>query len=487
MAIPSEQSGLSQLHVACLNGDFEKVVVAVQTRPETLDLTTVDGATPLMLASLMSHYDIVQFLVVVKSAKISKSNSRNQMKAVDYARDDDVTKLMRAEYIAAGFKENALAASKRQEILGLLESPARRSILKNQHSRGGDFKYHEYKLAKIGTKIGVYGLVGVVETGMPLTRNKTIGMIMPMGDDLPTLSLFSFADHAENAAAPGPTIYATSGWKTDERRAPQVVDSELWCSVAHLLGAKLVGHKFKTGQRDNGALPPAERHKGRGAACHVEVLLATMYAYSLTEGLVARQPGQTEEDYIKNQLFRLKKIKSLDLGKRRCMVIYIDSYACDSCRSYVAAMGLRTGLFFQIREGCGMGPPLRLGGNRRDVYGDIWPDEDAEDADLEAALRADPALMDGHRYRLERDATASRSPGKAPPNSYIAETSCTRSNNKQKQSKRSTVTRLLLMTTTTTTTTTKSRPMRPHFSRHRPKVKTCPLSVLQIKWPFAIG
>ncbi|KAK7918068.1 hypothetical protein PG985_009942 [Apiospora marii] len=410
MVAPIEHLGLSPIHLNCLNGDLEKVVATIQSHPQSLEETTPEGTTPLMLASLMGHYDIVKFLVVVKSANVHKENA-NRLKAADFAHGNDHTNLVRTEYVEAGLgKENALGNLNRKEILGLLESPARRTILKNQHRRGGDLKYHDYKLAKIGTKIGVYGLVGMVDTGMPLTRNKTIGMIMPEGDDLPILSVFDFAEHAEDGVVPGPTFYATSGWKKDDGRAPQVVDSELWCSVAHQLASVRVGHKFKTGQRDNGALPPTERQKGRGAACHVEVLLSTMYAFSLAGARLESRPGQSEEERIEEQVLCLEKVQEMNLGKRRYMVIYIDSHPCKSCIEYVTAMGDLTGIWFRIRSGCGMGPPLRLGGNRRDVYGEVWEDEDAQGAEVEAAMRADPALMDGHRYRSERDASLSMSP-----------------------------------------------------------------------------
>ncbi|KAK8022110.1 hypothetical protein PG993_012877 [Apiospora rasikravindrae] len=410
MASP-EELGISRLNLACLTGDLEKVVSTVQTHPESVEQTTLDGMTPLMFASLMGHYEIVKYLVVVKSANVQKANI-NQMKAVDFARDNELTKSIREEYIGAGLgKINTLATLNRQEIMGLLESPARRTILKNQHRRGGDLKYHDYKLAKIGTKIGIYGLVGMAETGMPLTRNKTVGMIMPAGDDLPILSLFDFAEHAEDADVPGPTFYATSGWKEDDRRDPQVVDSEKWCSVAHQLASRLVGHKFKTGQRDNGALPATEIHKGRGAACHVEILLSTMYAFSLCEARLERRPGQSEEDHVQQLALCLKKIRGMDLGKRRYMVIYIDSWPCRSCIEYVGALGELTGLWMRIRSGCGMGPPLRLGGNSRDVYGEVFDDEGAQRAELEAVMRADPNLMDGHRYRMEQNATAAARSG----------------------------------------------------------------------------
>ncbi|KAK8061071.1 hypothetical protein PG997_015292 [Apiospora hydei] len=251
----------------------------------------------------------------------------------------------------------------------------------------------------------------MAETGMSLTRNKTIGMIMPVGDDLPILSLFDFAEHAENADVPGPTFYATSGWKEDDRRDPQVVDSEKWCSVAHQLASRRVGHRFKTGQRDNGALPASEIQKGRGAACHVEILLSTMYAFSLCEAHLDRRPGQSEEDHVRELLFRLEKIRDMSLGKRRYMVIYIDSYPCRSCIEYVEALGELTGLWMRIRSGCGMGPPLRLGGNRRDVYGEVFDDDDAQRAELEAVMRADPNLMDGHRYRMDQEDTAAAPSG----------------------------------------------------------------------------
>ncbi|KAK8076647.1 hypothetical protein PG994_003919 [Apiospora phragmitis] len=349
-----------------------------------------------MLACLMSNYEVVKFLVVFKSVNISKAN-RMKITAIDFARENDLTRSIKEEYIDAGVgKENALAVLNRPEILGLLESPARRTTLKNEHRRGGDLKYHDYKFAKIGTKIGVYGLVSMVETGMSLTRNKTIGMLMPAGDDLPTFTLFDFAEHAESAEVSGPTLYAASGWKEDDKRDPQVVDSEKWCSIAHQLASK----------RGNGTMalfPPTDMQKGRGAACHVEVLLATMYAFSLTEGLVARRPEQTEEDYVREQLFRLKKIREMMLGKRRYMVIYIDSWPCRSCLEYVAAMEHLTGLWLRIKAGCGMGPPLRLGGNRRDVYGEVFEDEDGLSAEVEGAMWADPKLMDGHRYRTPQD------------------------------------------------------------------------------------
>ncbi|KAK8108531.1 hypothetical protein PG984_014332 [Apiospora sp. TS-2023a] len=119
MSIPPEELGLSQLHLACLNGDSRKVNATLQTHPESIEQTTPDGTTPLMLAALMGHLEVFRFLLWDRSADIHKETIKG-MKAADHARETEFAKLARAEYIEAGLaEENPFG---RQQQKGDIES-----------------------------------------------------------------------------------------------------------------------------------------------------------------------------------------------------------------------------------------------------------------------------------------------------------------------------------------------------------------------------
>ncbi|KAK7991008.1 hypothetical protein PG990_015288 [Apiospora arundinis] len=412
MALPIEQLGLSPVHLRCLDGNLHQVITHVEGDPDSLELATSNGETPLMLASLMGHYEIVQFLVINKSVDISRLD-RNKLAASNYAGDSEFARQARIEYVGTGIgREHPLAEQKRREILGLLLNPTRRAITKTRHRQGGDAGFHEFRMAPMGSKIGVWGLIGSVETGVPLPDIKTLGFIMPKSDNLPICAPFDFARHSEDAAARGPAYYATSGWKANEKRNPQVVDSGLWGWVAHKLVAPVFGHIFPKG-RDNGNKVPDPEHGGRVKASHVEVVLSTFYAFSLTEALVARQPGQDEESYIREQFMHLGQIQFMNLGARRDMVIHLDSHPCDSCVAYVEGIEWLTELRFTYKGGCGMVSDPRAAKGARFAPPQDQRRMDVHDqlADAQAALARDPALMDGFRYRLAQEDAAETMPG----------------------------------------------------------------------------
>lgn len=428
LMVQPEDLGLSPMHVACLNGDEEKVVETVRRHPQALELTTPDGVTPLMLASLMGHYNIVKYLVVVKSANILKETS-NQKTAVDFAREDEFSNLTRKEFLEAGIgQENKRAAKNRQEILGLLSSFARRTIAQKLHRQGGDAGFQGIRLAPNGTKLEVYALIDTIETRVPLSEIKTLGMTIPERDGLPIRSAFDFAHDSEDAAIPGPVLFAASGWKTSHKRNPQVVDSELWTWVAHKLVAPHVGHVFPRG-RDNGNMRAEPEHIGRVQASHVEVQLSTSFVFSLTEALVARRPWQDEADYVREQFQCLlgdRVRKKMTLGARRNMVIFINSWPCQSCKDYVRKLGELAGISFKIEGGHWIGAYPESPTAQMTPKGARWAPPDHELVDVEdrlaqakASVAVNPNLMDKFLYRSEREATSSMSPGKTPRNSHI--------------------------------------------------------------------
>lgn len=413
MALPVEQLGLSSVHLRCLDGNLGQVIAHLKESPGSLDLAASDGATPLMLACLMADYDLVQFLVVNKSADITRTD-RNQRKASDYAGQNEFALQERAKYVNTGLgREHRRAAKNRPEILGLLENTARRRIAKIHHRKGGGSGFHEFRLAPVGSKIGVFGLIDTIDTKVPLPDIKTLGFIMPHDEDLPIRTAFDFGRDSEDATVKGPAYYASFCWKTDSERHPQVVDSELWGWVAHNLVAPLFGHVFTRG-RDNGNMVPEPEHHGRVKACHVEVLLSTFYAFSVTESLIEKTPGQKEEDYVRKQASCLSQVRSMNLGARQRMTIYIDSHPCHSCRDYVDALGVITGLSFEIMGGCWMRPSPSDTPEKGARFAPAVSRADFIDqADKTMAIRlSDPSLMDGFRYTPIRGEKAATPPGR---------------------------------------------------------------------------
>ncbi|KAI0017571.1 hypothetical protein F4780DRAFT_586849 [Xylariomycetidae sp. FL0641] len=311
-----------------------------------------------MLASLMGHMDIVN-LLIAKGAH----DEDDLAQAFLYAGEGGIGARRRAFYHDFD-QEHPHAAEMRNEIRGLLSSPGHRAVL--QALERSDLGYLELKMAKKGTKIVVYAPILTVDTRIPLGLSKTVGTIG--------------TKHSGKILK-----VAHSGWRTDERRDSLVLDTEKWNHLALRKVATLLRFHFPGNQRDNGALPAEVEHRGRAHAGHVEVLLAPWYAVAMLKkhgGPVTTSCGAGSGERSDEELVqRLRRLRSIRLGRDRHAVITIDSEPCRTCLQFVNRLANYTGLSFDVKESAGVGPIIvRIEGRRRrDMIGNAWEDSDNEE------------------------------------------------------------------------------------------------------------
>ncbi|KAI0114807.1 hypothetical protein F4814DRAFT_293711 [Daldinia grandis] len=357
--------GLKPIHLACLQGDFEGVIKLVSQSEGVIETTTEPKIgtewglceTPIKLATLMGHLDIVEFFIQKGVNLVSDG-----LYASSYTKDEGFAMRRREFFLktAKVGREHQDAHNTRKAIYDLLTSQGRRSVLKSMRGPRADIGFPDYKLAKQGGQIVVYAPVYRVKTDIPLDRSKTIGLITAKGNSEVLMT-------------------AHSGYKPGGGRDEKCLDTNRWNYIAlHHIAALLKFH-FPGNQRDNGNKPAEDEHRGRAHAGHVEVLLAAWYALEMTR----KSSGNLEasKDWL---LANMHMLKHATLGNARSAVIMIDSQPCATCLKFINRIFQYTGIHFSVRGGIGIGPTLatkdKRSGARCDTFGDTFPESDGEDS-----------------------------------------------------------------------------------------------------------
>ncbi|KAI1450653.1 hypothetical protein F5Y02DRAFT_412301 [Annulohypoxylon stygium] len=342
--------GLRQIHQACLRGDFE-AVVKLACQPGIIDVPTEpqDGVerglreTPIKLAALMGHVDIVWFLVEQGLAARRRDFFLNT--------------------VGIG-REHPDAASTRKIIFDILSSPGRRSVVRAVRGSRADLGYPDYKLAKQGRDIVVFAPVLRIRSDIPLDRSKTIGII------------------TSKATSGDILMSAHSGFKEGSDRHEKCLDTNRWNYIALHHIAKMLQFHFPGSKHDNGAKKIFEDiHRGRAHAGHVEVLLAAWYAVELTKKQGMAGNGGTEKS-LEWCLDNMHILKHATLGEARSAVIMIDSQPCATCLKFINFLFQYTGLHFSVKGAVGVGPTLATKdertGIRLDTFGDTFEEQDID-------------------------------------------------------------------------------------------------------------
>ncbi|KAI1075476.1 hypothetical protein F5B20DRAFT_585269 [Whalleya microplaca] len=254
--------GLQPIHLACLYGTYEGVLELTSRRREDINSLSQplrnireNGSewglreTPVMLASLMGHLEIVQFLVE-KGAELM--TRYNHVHAHIYAEEHGFASGRRDFYrrISVG-REHFDAPNTRKAIYHLLVSPARRSVLGALRGPRADLGYHDFKLAKKGKSIIVYAPVLQMSTDIRMDPNKTIGILTSRRDD-EVLQV------------------AYSGWSSGNLQGGLCLDANKWNYIAlHKVAAK-IDFKFPASGHDNLFKRAEDVYRGRAHAGHVE-------------------------------------------------------------------------------------------------------------------------------------------------------------------------------------------------------------------------
>ncbi|KAF3064488.1 hypothetical protein GL218_01723 [Daldinia childiae] len=357
--------GLKPIHLACLQGDFEGVIKLVSQSEDVLETITEPKIgtewglreTPIKLAALMGHLDIVEFFIQKGVNLVSDG-----LYASSYTKDEGFAMRRREFFLktAKVGREHLDAHNARKAIYDLLTSQGRRSVLKSMRGPRADIGFPDYRLAKQGSQIVVYAPVYRVKTDIPLDRSKTIGLITAKGNSEVLMT-------------------AHSGYKPGGDRGEKCLDTNKWNYIALHHIAALLKFQFPGNQRDNGNKPAEDEHRGRAHAGHVEVLLAAWYVLEMTR----KSSGNLEadKDWLLANLHMLKHAK---LGNARSAVIMIDSQPCATCLKFINRIFQYTGVHFSVRGAIGIGPTLatkdKRSGARCDTFGDTFPESDGEES-----------------------------------------------------------------------------------------------------------
>ncbi|KAI8966718.1 hypothetical protein F5Y11DRAFT_354092 [Daldinia sp. FL1419] len=356
--------GLKPIHIACLNGNFEAVLKLLSQSELVLETTTEPDIgtewglreTPIKLAALMGHLDIVEFFIQKGVSLVSDG-----LYASSYAKDEGFAMRRREFFLktAKVGREHPDAHNTRKAVYDILTSQGRRSVLDAMRGPRADLGYADYKLAKQGNQIVVYAPVYRVKTDIPLDRSKTIGVVTAKGNSEVLMTCHS-------------------GYKPGGDRDEKCLDTNRWNYIALHHIASLVGFQFPGNKHDNGHKAPDAEHRGRAHAGHCEVLLAAWYALEMTR----KSSGNLEadNDWL---LANMHMLKHATLGDARSAVIMIDSQPCGTCLKFINRMFQYTGIHFAVRGGIGIGPTLATKdertGVRYDTFGDTFPESDGEE------------------------------------------------------------------------------------------------------------
>ncbi|KAI0004758.1 hypothetical protein F4779DRAFT_621284 [Xylariaceae sp. FL0662B] len=386
--------GLRPIHLACLEGRYEDVLeladedINARSQPDS-NIIQEKGdewrwrETPIMLAALMGHLDIVQFLVErgVELGTRHNQTRHNQDHAYIYAQEDGFAATRRDFFrkINVG-REHYDALNTRKAIYHLLLSPARRRGLQALRGPRADLGYLDYKLAKKGKKVIVYGPVLEIDTDVSMDPNKTVGILMSRRDDK-VLKV------------------AYSGWSSGNLRDDLCLDVNKWnYNALHKIAARL-NFKFPASGHDN-QYKPTDVHRGRAHAGHVEILLACWYAVEMTR--LCYSESNPDDDWLIAHLSTLRRSASI-LKNRRDVIIYIDSQPCSTCITFINRLQQYTGLWIFVQGGTGIGPTLATKSKRTniryDTFGDVFFDSENEgeglaEASITESLTTRPLIQD---------------------------------------------------------------------------------------------
>ncbi|KAI0887554.1 uncharacterized protein GGS22DRAFT_111215 [Annulohypoxylon maeteangense] len=363
--------GLRHIHQACLRGDFE-AVVKLSCQPGIIDVPTEprNGVerglreTPIKLAALMGHVDIVWFLVEQGAAL-----THDRVLASSYTADEGLATRRRDFFLnTVGIgREHPDSTNTRKTIFDILSSPGRRSVVRATRGARSDLGFPDYKLAKQGRDIVVFAPVLRIRSDIPLDRSKTIGII------------------TSKASSGDILMSAHSGFRAGTDRHERSLDTNQWNYIALHHIAKLLKFHFPGNKHDNGAKKASEdEHRGRAHAGHVEVLLGAWYAVEMTKKQEMAKNGG-EDVSLEWCLNNLHTLKYATIGQARSAVIMIDSQPCATCLKFINYLFQYTGLHFSVKGAVGVGPTLATkderNGVRMDTFGDVFLEDDIDGAE----------------------------------------------------------------------------------------------------------
>ncbi|KAK0670681.1 hypothetical protein QBC41DRAFT_354907 [Cercophora samala] len=281
-----EALGLSELHIATLNGDLQQVrkLLKSTSRPpggtkKVIEARDRDGTTPLMTAVLCGRLDIAKLLLRYGASR--KARDLQGHVTWKYSRASLFDRKLKM-YVHLGFPPISRSQQReRRRIAIILRYPAALRSCR----RIGNHHYSRSRLHKREKDLVILKPVGGFET---FRAGKE-------GNELLSATAGFIASATTSSKKVKVEQLAVSGWKPNPNRGPRVLDNVTSTERVREV-IQLHGLKIRASRRDNGNRSALPEHKGRFAACHVEKKLAVWWVLeALKEVLKTSDVGRLRE------------------------------------------------------------------------------------------------------------------------------------------------------------------------------------------------
>ncbi|ETS76284.1 hypothetical protein PFICI_11671 [Pestalotiopsis fici W106-1] len=333
---PEEARGLKDIHLLCLKGDRDGLLKLLPD-PRAVEALTKTGETPLMLAALMGHVEIVAILRQ-HQASLGATNDCGR-NALCYTADDIFNDLRRKSFSDQFIETDTEGAKLRRFLIAeALQNPGQE---KPQHHRNSDHSTETTIFIRNQNSIEMFRRVTNVRIPRSRVHHK---QSLRKGQKSTTSKNFAAIK------APGdiyPRAYAVSGWaKPKPAKYPDLLDGYRWTQLA-LAVARTIGFHFKRHRLDMGGESGTVKEKkiGRFFASHAEIQVATWYCVEL---LVAHGLKPVASRTFLSR--HLTDLSHANLGNARRAIIDMTKPPCKSCGLYLRLLSRMTGIVFEVHH-----------------------------------------------------------------------------------------------------------------------------------------
>ncbi|KAF2999979.1 hypothetical protein E8E14_006853 [Neopestalotiopsis sp. 37M] len=317
---PGER-GLQKIHILSLTGDWAGVQKLLSDK-RTTEARTTEGMTPLMLAALFGHVEVVGVL----------RQHHASLEAVDkfghsslvYTLESGFNTTRRQSFSHYFAEQNPEAASLRRLVIApmlSLHKPEAKPYTAN--ALGPEY----IRICSNG--IEAYRSLGSIHTPRSPKPDSASGYINSPND----LS---------------PRAWAVPGWfkAYPHHQSSALLDGETFTKAALLRVAPAIGFSFKPHLLDQGwsSGKLTEAKRGRWFASHVECKLAVWHCTTILASV--KSMPEASMTFLARHL---SDLRDANIGDARHMHINITLPPCESCATFLQALTQITGITFEVK------------------------------------------------------------------------------------------------------------------------------------------
>ncbi|KAF7534790.1 hypothetical protein G7054_g5902 [Neopestalotiopsis clavispora] len=314
------ERGLQKIHILSLTEDWVGVRKLLPDN-RAIEARTTEGMTPLMLAALFGHVEVVGVL----------RQHHASLEAVDkfghsslvYTLESGFNTTRRQSFSHYFAEQNPEAASLRRLVIApmlSLHKPEAKPYTAN--ALGPEY----IRICSNG--IEAYRSLGLIHTPGRIPKpDSAVGYINSLNDV-------------------SPRRWAVPGWSKADHDSSALLDGERFTKAALLRVAPAIGFSFKPHLLDqgwsSGRLTEAKR--GRWFASHVECKLAVWHCTTLLASM--KSIPEASMTFLAGHL---SDLRDANIGDARHMHINITLPPCESCATFLQALTQVTGITFEIK------------------------------------------------------------------------------------------------------------------------------------------